>query len=428
MQILARIVTEDDVALGHLVAEGIEDALRALAGIVVGVHAPLDDGHGHPGLHPAGVGAARRAEQRRFFAHQRQRPFGAEGQLPEAALVRFEGPAAPVVEGMGAEDVILVVLLLQDVAVALQLLAHGEVGAARADFAQRVQRVGGGIVLGPVVEGDGHHLPPAVVGGGQARVRQSDLAGDDIPGGVVQRQLHAAQGEIRRRESLGRAQAVDGRAVVVLAGEDVRQVRPHALGQRLPGPVLKQVGQGHAAARLQIPGAGGEGRGKLLLLVAHARDGERAQVLFARAVVDGADVQHAAAPAPLARVGLQGGAELAVVGVHDGAQLGVHVRVGGGQVFLVDVGAPLVDLSCVLLHGDGEDGRHGVVFFGLGGRGAGKAYKRQKQGQHALHALQPPYRSKRRAGPFSGSMPFAYPVFYNDARINASGPHVLSIP
>ena len=109
-------------------------------------------------------------------------------------------------EGVGAEDVVLVVLLLQNVAVALQLLAHDEVGAARADLSQRVQRVGGGIVLGPVVEGDGHHLPPAVVGGGQARlrhqgaqvgvekarVRQGDLAGHDVPGSVVQRQLHPA--------------------------------------------------------------------------------------------------------------------------------------------------------------------------------------------------------------------------------------------
>ena len=420
MQVFARVVAEDDVALGHLVAEGVEDALGAFAGVVVGVHAPLDDGQRHPGFHPGGIGAARRAEQRRFLAHQRQRPFGAEGQLLEPALVRFEGPAAPVVEGVGAEDVVLVVLLLQHVAVALQLLAHDEVGAARADLAKRVQRVGGGIVLGPVVKGDGYHLPPAVVGGGQARlrhqglqvgvekarVRQSDLAGHDVPGGVVQRQLHAAEGEVRRGEGFGRAQAVDGGAVMALAGEDVPKVRPHAVGKRLPGIVLKQVGQGQPLPRLQVPGAGGEGGGKLLLLVAHARDGERAQVLFARAVVDGADVQRAAALAPLAGVGLQSGAELAVIGVRDGAQLGVHVRVGGGKVLLVDIGAPLVDLARVLLHGDGEDLRHGLVFFALRGRAAAQAQQCQQQNQHSFHRCQPPLRT-------DGALrPLAQPVFY----------------
>ena len=206
--------------------------------------------------------------------------------------------------------------------------------SARVDFAQRVKRVGGerGLALGPVVEGDGHHLPPAVVGGGQpllrhqaaqvggrksARASGLHLVANDVPGGVVQSVSSIPlRVRVRRGEGLRACPQAAMAALWRLSpGRYIPKVRPHApLGKRLPGVVLKQVDQRQVAARLQIPGARGEGRGELDFLIAHARIGWRGvlRYFFARA---GSRLVLMFSTLPLcfarARVGLAGGAERA---------------------------------------------------------------------------------------------------------------------
>ena len=107
VEILSRIMAKDDVPFADLVPENIENLLGRFAGIVVGIHAPLDDGHGDARFHPSAIGAARGAEEAGFLTHQGKGPGGAVLGLLQAPFVGFVGAAAPVLEGVVAENLVL---------------------------------------------------------------------------------------------------------------------------------------------------------------------------------------------------------------------------------------------------------------------------------------------------------------------------------
>ena len=282
-------------------------------------------------------------------------------------------------EGMRRKNLVLIVLLLQHIAILIQLLAHREVGHAHAVLAEIFQCLAGRIVLGAVIAGHSHHLPPAVIRGSHARfghhafklrieepyMRQRNLARDHRRGRIMQRQLHAAQGKVRFLQTFPAAQRFDRRAVPLLVRENLIHMRPHALRQHIPrlAVLREQIGQLQAFARFQIPSAAGKGRRKLLLPEADAGNGQRADIIRTRAVIHSVNVQRTALAALLAGIHLQRGSDFFVVAVNDLTQLTVHLRIGRGHVFLVDVGLTLFDLALVLLHADLEDFRQTIVLL-----------------------------------------------------------------
>ena len=122
----------------------------------------------------------------------------------------------------------------------------------------------------------------------------------------MQRQLHAAQGEISAFQRLAGAEGFNGFAVPGIVRENLIHVGAHTLRQNIPGLAVlcKKIGQLELRTRLQIPGAAGEGRGKLFLPEADAGNGQRAEILFTCAVVDRINVQRTAALALLAGIKL----------------------------------------------------------------------------------------------------------------------------
>ena len=173
----------------------------------------------------------------------------------------------------------------------------------------------------------------------------------------MQRKLHTAKGEICLFQAFPGAQALNGLGVPLLAGEYAAQVLPHPLTENLPGIAVrgKKVRQQQALSALQVPGAGGEIRGALLLPETCPRNGQGAQVLRTGTVVYRINIQRAAALAFLPGVHFQGGRNGLVIAVHQCAEGRVDLRVDRGHIFFVNVGAAIVDFSLGFLHHNGEN-------------------------------------------------------------------------
>ena len=170
-----------------------------------------------------------------------------------------------MVKGMAAKNVILVVLLLQHIAVALQLLAYRKIGNPRADFAKRVQRQAGCVILGAVIAGNRHHFPAAVIRrgdtrfrhhAGKLRVKETDmgqgyLSGHNVGRRIMQGQFHTAQGKIRRFQAFPGTQLFYHSLIPFFSGKNLRHVFPHAFLQKVPRLTVlcKQIRQKQAFSR-----------------------------------------------------------------------------------------------------------------------------------------------------------------------------------